>query len=82
MSTASGESDFSDLDELSSSAASTLSVPKLVGEKRKVSKTGSYPLEQFHRKPHTTHVDDTEESQKTEIYEWWEKEILCKPSEL
>lgn len=83
MSIVSGESDFNDIDELSSSAASSLSVPKLLSEKRKISKTGSYPLEQFQRTPRKNsdsegQGQDEQSEDRNEIYEWWEDQISSK----
>ena len=79
VSTISADSDFSDMDELNVSMTSSLSVPRLYNEKRKVSKTGSYPLEQL-QKPielsneHTT-KEIGEKDEETDIHDWWLNEV-------
>ena len=79
-STFSADSDFSDLDELSASAASSLSVPRFSNEKRKVSKTGSYPLEHIQHRTFE-HSNDLERSENaikhddSHIHDWWLNQI-------
>jgi len=80
VSTISADSEFSDLDDLSASAASSLSVPKLFIEKRKVSRTGSYPLEQFQQRTseQSSRVVGNENEKNPDeenVHDWWVHEL-------
>ena len=85
MSSISIDSDISEFDDLSASmtsVGSSLSVPRPFMEKRGLTKTSSYPLEQVQKCPETRTENESSRKKsvdkcvgQSEIHDWWQEEL-------